>query len=61
MEANDLRKKTDELEKSIKFLVDKFREEVGYCEIKIESDINYHEHREKKYITSTSLKVSVIV
>jgi len=62
MEAEALRIKTDELQSSIKHLVDNFISEVGVCEISISTENQfYHLTDGIGHFISSNVKVNVTV
>lgn len=62
MEAIELRKKTDELEKHIKTLVEQFIQDVGECNIDIKTDFQFVQKMGgKSQLVNTGVKVYVTV
>jgi hypothetical protein len=63
MEAIELRKKTDELEKSIKNLIDKFIADEGPCEIDVRTKVIFVETlgSTAKELFDTEVRVNVTV
>ena len=62
MEAIELRKKTDELEKHIKTLVEQFIQDIGECNIDIETDFQFAQKMGgKRKLVNTGVKVYVTV
>lgn len=62
MEATELRKKTGELEKQVKILVEQFIEDVGTCDIDIRTDLEFIQNLWcEKELINTYVKVNVTV
>lgn len=62
MEAIELRKKTDEFEISVKKLLQKFINDVGICDVKINVETTFIEnYKGEKSLVNTSVKVYVTV
>lgn len=63
MEAIELRKKTDELEKQVKSLLKQFIEDVGECDIEIRPGISFIHQTgiEKPVLVNINTKIYVTV
>jgi hypothetical protein len=62
MEATELRKKTDILEKKIAVLIDEFIKDVGYCDINIQTDFDFEkamDGKSKRIFTGLIIEVTV--
>lgn len=61
--AEQLRLETDKLEEKVKLAVQEFIKEVGYCDIKITTDMHFYQSiaSEQKKLVSTDVKVYVTV